>query len=102
MSIRPYWEYYKGCFPFLFAIGILVTIAFGFVWGILCYMLLGPYLSGRAFQAFRNNEYVFYYNLGITKWKLLKTTFFINLIIAVPVAIILYVLASNGVGFSGT
>ena len=102
MSIRPYWEYYKGCFPFLLAIGLLVTIAFGFVWGVLCYVLLGPYLSGRAFQVSRNNEYVFYYNLGITKRKLLKMNFLINLVIAIPVAIILYILASSGVGFSGT
>jgi len=102
MTLRPYWEYYKGCFPFLLAIGLLVTVAFGFGWGIICFVLLGPYLSGRAFQVFRNNEYTFYFNLGITKLKLLKMNFIINLVIAIPVAILLYILDSNGIGFSGT
>ena len=102
MSLRPYWQYYKGCFPFLMAIGLLVTVVFGFAWGIVCFVILGPSVSGRAFQVFRNNEYVFYYNLGLTKWKLLKMTFLINLVIAIPVAVLLYLLASSGVGFGTT
>ena len=86
----------------MLAFGLLFTIAFGFGWGILSYILVAPLLSTRAFQAFRNNEYIFYYNLGLTKWKLLKTVFLINLPMAIPVGIVLYLLAASGIGFNGT
>jgi len=80
MYLRAYWRFYKEILPFVAAFGIICGFLFGFIWGYLLFISLGILVGFVGFNAFNKNQYYFYYNLGITQWKLLKTSFVINCI----------------------
>jgi hypothetical protein len=56
---------------------IITFLTFGMIVGFLC------------FRYFQNNQYYFYYNLGISKSKLLLTTWVINALLASILLLIL-------------
>jgi len=85
MNIRPYWQYYKDIFPFIAGFGMICCIATSVLWGFGLFCTLGVLFGFFGFQVFKNDQYYFYYNLGITKWKLLKVSFIINLLVGVPI-----------------
>tara|TARA_R110000822_G_scaffold42952_2_gene116341 strand:+ start:124 stop:435 length:312 start_codon:yes stop_codon:yes gene_type:complete len=89
MNIRAHWQYYKDIFPFIAGFGIICCIATNILWGFGLFCTLGLLFGFFGFRVFKNDEYYFYYNLGITKWNLLKISFFINLLIAIPLFSIL-------------
>ena len=84
MNIRPYLQFYKAIFPFVAAAGIICLVAFGPIWafGMFATICLGFGFIG--FTAFRKQEYYFYQNLGLTKLKLMKSSFLLNLLIGIP------------------
>lgn len=64
----------------------------GVNWGFLLFSTLGLLVGFIGFTTFKKDEYYFYYNLGITKWGLLKSSFIINILIGIPVFAILFLL----------
>ena len=48
----------------------------------------GFLLSAFYFEITRRNEYYFYYNLGLSKIKLIMSAYFLNFIIVVPLLFI--------------
>ena len=88
MNLRPYWQFYKSIFPFAIVFGILILATMGALWGYLLFGLLGVPIGMIGFQSFRNNEYYFYQNLGLTKLRLAKVSFFINLIVGLPIFVL--------------
>ncbi len=89
MNVRAYWQFYKDIFPFIAAFGIVCAIATNVFWAFTLFCTIGLLIGFLGFQFFKKGEYYFYYNLGITKWNLLKISFFINLLIAIPLFLIL-------------
>lgn len=85
MNIRARWQFYKSIFPFVISFAMVAVIAVGVVWGFLLFCTLGLLFGFVGFSNFRKNEYYFYYNLGLTRWKLFKSSFVINLVIGLPI-----------------
>lgn len=88
MNFRPYWQFYKAIFPFVLGTGLLAVGIFGVYWGYALFCTLGLFFGFIGFKNFRKDEYYTYYNLGITKFKLLKTSFIINLLVGVPIFVV--------------
>lgn len=89
MNIRTYFAFYSAIFPYIAAIGVLAVGIFGALWGFVLFCTLGLLGGFAGFATFRQNEYYFYYNLGLTKWHLIKRMFVINFLVAIPLFIIL-------------
>ena len=85
MNLRAYWQFYRTMLPFCLAFGIVTMLAVGLLWGFLFFTIVGPLIGLLGFKAFRNGEYFFYYNLGLTKLKLFRVAFIFNLAVAIPV-----------------
>ncbi|MGB3344973.1 MAG: hypothetical protein WBA61_13785 [Aequorivita sp.] len=77
--LRAYWQFYKSIFPFIASFSILSLLFLGLVWGFILFATISLLVGFMGFRVFYNDEYYFYYNLGITKWRLLKVSFIINL-----------------------
>ena len=61
--------------------GLIITFLIGF--------LTGGFLSGILFyNMFRKKEYYFYYNLGISKLRLILISYLFHLIISLPLFLI--------------
>lgn len=88
MSLRPYWQFYKDCFLFIFSFGLLCTVFFGWIKGIIFFCTLGLWIGFQAFRILKSEELYLYYNLGITKAMLYKKAIVINLVVAIPVSLI--------------
>ncbi|KJJ39277.1 hypothetical protein MB09_03240 [Aequorivita vladivostokensis] len=81
---RAYWHFYKSIFPFIVAFSILSILYLGILWGFVLFITGGLIIGFIGFRTFYNEQFYFYFNLGITKWQLLKVSFLINLLIGVP------------------
>ena len=92
MLISAYWQFYKSIFPFIVAFTVICIIGLGIYWGFLLCISLGLLIGFFGFSTFRKDEYYFYYNLGLTKLKLLKVTFIINFLVRIPFFFILILL----------
>ena len=57
-----------------------VTIWFitNLLWALIIFMSIGIIIGIVAFNSFKSNEYFTYYNLGLTKYKLIRTVFILN------------------------
>ena len=64
---------------------IFLAIAYYIFW----IMTGGFFLSAYYFEITRKNEYYFYYNLGLSKIKLLLITYLLHLIFILPLLYIL-------------
>lgn len=91
MNLRALWQFYKTIFPFVMAFAIVSVIALGVFWGFILFCTLGLWFGIVGFSTFRKGEYYFYYNLGLTKWKLIKASFFFNLLVGVPIFTLLLI-----------
>ncbi|MGJ8666329.1 MAG: hypothetical protein ACSHW7_08190 [Patiriisocius sp.] len=96
--MRPYWQFYKDIFLFVAGFSFVGVIAFGVFWGFFFFISLGLLFGFYAFQFFKKNEFYSYNNLGITKWKLYRASFAINLLIGLPVFSLLFILISLIIG----
>ncbi|WP_432410385.1 hypothetical protein [Rasiella sp. SM2506] len=88
MNYRPYWQFYKAIFPFVVATGLLTVWVFGVYWGYFLFCTLGIVAGFFGFKTFRKDEYYSYYNLGITKYKLLLSSIIINLLVGLPIFLV--------------
>ncbi len=89
MNIRAHWQFYRSILPFCASFGIVTTLAVGLFWGFLVYTTVGLWFGFIGFNSFRKREIYFYYNLGLTKWQLYKTSFILNLVIGIPLFCVL-------------
>tara|TARA_R110002124_G_scaffold5301_1_gene33165 strand:+ start:180847 stop:181158 length:312 start_codon:yes stop_codon:yes gene_type:complete len=94
MNIRAYWQFYKEVLPFIVFFTLLSKIIFGNISAMVVFLLVGVVIGFLAFSLLKKEQFYFYYNLGITKWKLFKTVFVINLIVGSPIVIVLLILSS--------
>tara|TARA_R110002072_G_scaffold23949_2_gene81977 strand:+ start:90597 stop:90908 length:312 start_codon:yes stop_codon:yes gene_type:complete len=94
MNIRAYWQFYKEVLPFILVFTLLSKIIFGNISAMVVFLLVGVVIGFLAFSLLKKEQFYFYYNLGITKWKLFKTVFVINLIVGSPIVIVLLILSS--------
>lgn len=85
MNLRAYWHFYQSIFPFCATFGVLAMLTVGLFWGFLFYATVGLWFGFFGFGVFRIREYYFYYNLGLTKWKLYRISFLLNLLVGIPV-----------------
>jgi hypothetical protein len=73
----------------------------GFTFDLLSYFFILSYLSGGFllgilyFEFARKQEYYFYYNLGISKLRLILTSYLFNLALSMPLMIIATYARSN-------
>lgn len=88
---RAYWQFYKTIFPFIAAFSILSMLYVGLHWGFIFFVTIGLLFGFVGFRAFYNNQYYFYYNLGLSKWKLLRVSFLINLLVGIPIFSVLII-----------
>jgi len=94
MNIRAYIQFYKDIIPFVLVFTVVSKILFGSLSAIIIFLTLGIGIGFLAFSLIKKKEFYFYYNLGITKWKLFKSVFLINLIVGTPLLIIFFLTLS--------
>jgi hypothetical protein len=85
---RALWNFYKDILLYIVAFTILSKIVFGNLTAVLIFITIGIFIGFLAFYLLKKQEFYFYYNLGLTKWKLFKAVFLINLLIGTPIVII--------------
>lgn len=89
---RAYWQFYKSIFPFIAAFSILSTLYVGLLWGFVIFATIGLLMGFVGFKSFYNNQFYFYFNLGITKWMLFRASFLINVLVGIPLYSFLIIL----------
>jgi hypothetical protein len=66
------------------------TPAYFIILSFIVWILSGGFLlSAFYFEISRKNEYYFYYNLGLSKIKLLLTAYLLNVLFIIPIIFIL-------------
>jgi hypothetical protein len=98
MNIRPYTQFYKSIFPFVAGFAFVGVMVFGVFWGFFFFVTIALGFGFVGFNTFKKNEWYTYQNLGITKWMLFKGSFFMNLVLGLPVFIFLFLLISFIIG----
>src|SRR5690554_435722 len=91
MHIRAYWQFYKSIFPFIAIFSILGVIFIGLAWGFVLFATIGLFFGFLGFRFFYNDQYYFYYNLGLSKNRLFLSSFVINILVGVPTFSILMI-----------
>jgi hypothetical protein len=89
LNNRAFWKYYWDINLFNIMISLFFGIYFGIIWSLLIFCSYGIFIGFLAFRYMKNEEYYFYYNLGLTKAKLIKSIFCYNLIASIPLFLIL-------------
>ncbi|SRX75043.1 hypothetical protein AEQU3_02031 [Aequorivita antarctica] len=88
---RAYWQFYKTIFPFIVSFSILSMLYVGLFWGFVLFVSIGLLFGFIGFRTFYNNQFYFYFNLGLTKWKLFKVSFVMNILVGIPVFSVLII-----------
>ena len=99
MSLRIYWQFYKDIFLFVLGFSVVSSLIFGVIWGFVIHAFVALIFGFIAFNFFKKEEFYFYFNKGITRWMLFRTSFFINLIVGIPIYLsfgLLFYLISGG------
>jgi hypothetical protein len=74
------WKYYLDTSLFNLGFSILFGLYAGFPWALLVFASFGTLVGFLSFSYFREHEYYFYYNMGLTKRALMVRTWIINLV----------------------
>ena len=85
MLIRAYWNFYKELLTFIAAFAVLSILLFGMLWGYLLFITVGLAIGFLGFEVFYKEQYYFYFNLGLTRKKLLIVSFCVNAILGLPI-----------------
>ncbi len=99
---RAYWQFYKTIVPFISVFAIICSLFGGLLWASLLFLIIGPFIGMLGFNVFYKNQFYFYFNLGITKTSLLKTSFIINFLIGIPVLGLLFLIFNLFLGIYTT
>ena len=89
MNIRAIWSYYLdiNIVNLTFSVFIMYLLNSRY-WGLFMFCTIGVLVGQFAFKHFKENEYNLYFNLGLSKIKLLKIVFLINWVLSIPLLII--------------
>jgi len=98
MPIRAYLQFYKSIIPFILMFTLLSFFIFGLVPSFIIFLTIGIFIGFLTFYLIKKKEFYFYYNLGISKWKLFRAVFLINLILGVPIVLIILFIISFFIG----
>ncbi len=98
MPIRAYFQFYKDVILYILIFTFICMLLFGIAAAFLIFTTLGIFIGFLVFELVKKEEYYFYYNLGITKWKLFKVVFLLNLVIGTPIVLILLLITSYFIG----
>lgn len=92
MNLRAFWKYYLdlNLYNLVFSLFFLMTSGPG--WALFVFCSFGIFASLLGFRYFKRNEYYMYYNLGITRTKLILKVWLLNIVIAAPVYLIILLL----------
>lgn len=88
MGSRAFWKYYIDVTVFNAVFSIIFSFISGLFWGLISFCSIGILIGIFGFRYFKQQEYYMYHNLGYTKLRLIKNTWFINCLIAVPLILI--------------
>jgi hypothetical protein len=94
MPTRAYWQFYKEIIPFILIFTVICKIIFGAVTGVFVFLTFGIFIGFLAFWLLKKDEFYFYYNIGLTKWKLFKGVFLINLVVGTPIIVLVLIIIS--------
>ena len=78
MHTKAVLKYFRDINIFNIPFSLLVGLTSGFLWTIVSFASIGILFGFLGFQTFKKDEYFMYYNLGITKSKLLIATTILN------------------------
>ena len=81
-------KFYQDITIYNLGFSILIGLYTSFLWGLAIFCTVGMFIGLVVFEAFRKNQYYFYYNMGVTKKRLLIYTWLINLLLALPAFVI--------------
>jgi hypothetical protein len=87
---RAFFKFYFDSTRYNLAFSILCFLIVNPLAGIISLPTYGLAISLLCYRQFHGHQYYFYYNLGITKQKLIIKSFIINLIIALPILLLIY------------
>lgn len=100
MPIRAYIQFYKDTIPYIVLFTLVSGLIFGIIPAFFIFITIGILIGFLAFYLLKKQELYFYYNLGITKWKLLKVVFIINLVVGTPIVLLVLLILSFFIGNS--
>ena len=84
VRFRLYWEFYKSTFIINFGSSVIASLfVFPDTFKIfpLAIMTVGPLLAFFYKEITRKNEYFFYYNQGLSKFRLIASCMLVNILI---------------------
>ncbi len=84
-------KYFIDVNTFNIPLTLIIGFIEGILWGLITFCSIGVIVGLIGYQYFKKNEYYTYYNIGLTKKKLIKSVWLFNLIISV-VLILTYIL----------
>ena len=90
MNQNAFWKYYRDLNFFNLSFSVLSWIFFGPISGLLIFLSFGMGIGYLGYNFFRKDEYYLYYNLGFSKYYLIKKVWFFNLLFMGPVLLILF------------
>ena len=76
-------KYYYDLTLYNFGFSVLIGLLIGVNAAIVSFGTFGMLVGLMSYRYFQNNQYYFYYNLGLSKKALITTTWIINSTIAV-------------------
>ena len=83
-------KYYSDLTRYNLGFSILIGLIRGVNAGIITFGTFGMLVGLICYRYFQNNQYYFYYNLGLTKMNLFSVTWVVNFIIAAFILFILW------------
>ncbi|GAB3492286.1 hypothetical protein GCM10027341_06260 [Spirosoma knui] len=87
---RAFWKFYTDLTKFNLGLSLLVTFVKSPVEGILLFVTGGMLLSLIAYEYFHSHEYYLYHNLGLTRMRLIRKAWLLNLGISAIVGALLF------------
>ena len=94
MNSRVLWKYYLDVNLYNFIFSLIFSLTSGIYWGLIIFCSIGIFIGELGYKYFKKNEYYMYYNLGFTKFKLLKNVWVLNLILSISIALIIVLITS--------
>lgn len=88
MNFRALCRYYFSLNMYTLIASLIFGIISGPAFGIVIFCSFGILVGFLAYGYFNNNEYYMYYNMGVTKFQLVKTVFFGNIVLSLPILLI--------------
>ncbi len=86
--MRAYWKFYRDVNIFNLIACFIIFAMTSIIWLTVMYCTVGIAFGLFGYHNFFRQQYYFYFNLGYSKFQLIKITFFINFIIALPFIIL--------------